>query len=139
MWAFRMSDAQTPKILVIEVDAELRANLLDLLDAEALVGFGASNGAQGFALAVEHGPDLILCDVTTRDLDDFGLCTRLRDCSDTAHIPLIFISAHAEQAALDRERGMCGGSAHLTKPFALADVLSMIATRLARTDDRPLP
>lgn len=124
--------SQPVRILVIEDDASLRANLLDLLEAEDFVGLAAANGEQGFELAVEHMPELILCDVTMRDLDGFGLCKRLRERTDTATIPLIFISARVEQHDIDR--GLCLGATYLTKPFGRVDVLNVIAAKLGRAD-----
>lgn len=119
------------RILVIEDDAPLRANLVDLLEAEDFIALKAGNGERGYELAVEHMPELILCDVTMRDLDGFGLCKRLRERTDTAGIPFIFISARAEQ--IDIDQGQCLGATYLTKPFGRQDVLNVIATKLGRT------
>jgi DNA-binding response OmpR family regulator len=119
------------RILVIEDDAPLRANLIDLLEAEDFIAIKAGTGERGFELAVEHLPELILCDVTMRDLDGFSVCRRLRERPDTASIPFIFLSARVEQ--IDIDRGLCLGATYLTKPFGRRDVLSAIAATLERT------
>lgn len=125
-----MGTNQTATILVIEDDASLRANLVDLLEAEDFIALSADNGERGFELAVEHLPSVVLCDVTMRDLDGFGLCKRLREHADTLAIPFVFISARAEQ--IDIDRGLCLGATYLTKPFGREDVLRVIAEKLGR-------
>ncbi|MFT3924081.1 MAG: sigma-54 dependent transcriptional regulator [Myxococcales bacterium] len=119
------------KILVIEDDAAIRENVLDLLEAEGLEGIGAKDGALGVELAFEHRPGLILCDVMMPGLDGYGVLERLGSQPETSSIPFIFLSARAERA--DVRRGMTlGADDYLTKPFTRLELLEAIRARLAR-------
>lgn len=122
------------KILVIEDEYSIRSNILDLLD---LVGFeviGAEDGLIGLALARQHQPDLILCDVMMPNLDGYGVLTALRQDSATAMIPFIFLTALASSS-----KGMeLGANDYLTKPCLPEQLLKAITNQLEnyKTSDR---
>ena len=80
------------KILVIEDEPAVRANILELLELEDFYGIGAENGLIGVLWALEHLPDLIICDVMMPELDGYGVLTTLRKEPLTALIPFIFLS-----------------------------------------------
>ena len=50
-------------ILVIEDEALVRENVVELLKAEGYSSLDARNGEEGTRLAREMLPDLILCDI----------------------------------------------------------------------------
>ena len=119
------------RILVIDDDDGIRANVLDLLEAEGFTGFGAADGNAGVALAMEQLPDLIVCDVTMQGLDGFEVFEILNLDPRTAVIPFVFLSARAERA--DIRRGMAlGADDYLTKPFTRVELLGTIRARLER-------
>ena len=119
------------KILVIEDDDGIRGNLLDLLEAEGFQGVGAANGESGVALAVQHLPALIICDIAMPGIDGYGVFELLSSRPATAVIPFIFLSARAERAEV--RRGMAlGADDYLTKPFNRTDLLDSIRVRIAR-------
>jgi DNA-binding NtrC family response regulator len=119
------------KILVIEDDAAVRSNVLDLLEAEGFAGIGASDGQKGVELAVQHLPDLVICDVAMPGIDGYEVFEILSAQPATAVIPFIFLSARAERA--DVRRGMAlGADDYLTKPFTRAELLDSIRVRLKR-------
>ncbi len=123
------------KILVIEDDAGIRANILDLFEAEGLEGIGASDGESGVTLAVQQLPDLIVCDIAMPGIDGYEVFEILSMQPATAVIPFIFLSARAERA--DIRRGMTlGADDYLTKPFTRAELLDSIHARLRRTRAR---
>lgn len=110
------------KILVIEDEATVRENILELLDAEGFDAIAAENGRIGLARAQQHLPDLILCDIRMPELDGYGVLTALRSESKTAEIPFIFLSAKA--AKTDLTVGMdLGANAYIIKPFTLMELL----------------
>ncbi len=61
------------KILVIEDNAEVRENLVELLELSNFQAFAAENGKVGVEVAMREKPDLILCDVMMPELDGFGV------------------------------------------------------------------
>ncbi|MGD1949831.1 MAG: response regulator transcription factor [Leptolyngbyaceae cyanobacterium] len=119
------------KILVIEDEVEIRANLLELLDLEGYSVTGADNGMTGLLGAMEQTPDLIICDVMMPKLDGYDVLRALRQEPKTAAVPFIFLTALANKG--DIRRGMVlGADDYLTKPFTRSDVLTAVETRLQR-------
>lgn len=119
------------KILVIEDEELLRANIVQILELEDFVTIEANNGFLGIKLAQEHLPDLILCDVMMPEVDGYGVLTALRQNPTTTNIPFIFTTAKASKA--DLRQGMnLGADDYLTKPITADELLSAISTRLER-------
>jgi len=117
------------KILVIEDEDAVRANILERLEAEDFSVIGAENGFVGVTWAREHRPDLIICDVMMPELDGYEVLTVLRSDPVTATIPFIFLTAKADKG--DLRQGMeLGADDYLTKPFTKAELLGAIAARI---------
>jgi two-component system alkaline phosphatase synthesis response regulator PhoP len=118
-------------ILVIEDEQAVRESIIDLLEAEGFHSIGGETGSVGVQLAHERHPDLILCDVQMPDLDGYSVLTHLRQSSDTASIPFIFLSARATK--VDVRQGMeLGADDYLTKPCTATELLGAISGRLAK-------
>ncbi|MBD2312317.1 response regulator [Desertifilum sp. FACHB-1129] len=121
------------KILVIEDEPTVRANLLKLLDIEGYQSLEASDGHTGIQLAEQHQPDLILCDIMMPELDGYAVLEALRQNPATAMIPFIFLTAKAERN--DWRQGMeKGADDYLTKPFTRSELLAAITMRLQRQE-----
>lgn len=119
------------KILVIEDEMEIRANLLELLALEGFDIIGADNGATGLVGALEHNPDLILCDVMMPELDGHDVLAALRQEPQTALTPFIFLTALADKT--DIRKGMSlGADDYITKPFVCSEVIDAINLRLEK-------
>ncbi|MEO1620805.1 MAG: response regulator [Cyanobacteria bacterium J06632_3] len=119
------------KVLVIEDETEIRANLLELLEFEGYNVIGASNGAIGLIGALEYRPDIILCDVMMPELDGHDVLAALRQEPETALTPFIFLTALADKG--DIRKGMTlGADDYITKPFTCAEVIGAISTRLEK-------
>ena len=121
------------KILLIDdhrtvlrlLEAILKLRGYDLLYAE--------NGQQGMALARQEQPDLILLDVMMPEIDGFKVCQYLKGQAETAHIPVVFLTARG--AADDQAAGRrAGAQGFLTKPFLAREVLDLIERVLARSE-----
>jgi CRP-like cAMP-binding protein len=120
------------KILVIEDNAEVRENLSEILELSGYIPILAEDGTIGVELAMQHRPDLILCDVMMPRLDGFGVLNILSKRHDTSDIPFIFLTAKAEKS--DFRRGMnLGADDYITKPFYKDELLAVIETRLRKT------
>lgn len=119
------------KILIIEDEPSVRANILELLEAEEFEAIVAENGAIGVQLALSHLPDLIISDVMMPELDGYGVVQALRQNPLTATIPFIFLTAKVDRTDL-REGMSLGADDYLTKPFRPKELLKAIATRLEK-------
>ncbi|ESA38773.1 response regulator receiver protein [Leptolyngbya sp. Heron Island J] len=119
------------KLLIIEDEVEIRANLLELLKLEGYSVVGADNGMTGLIGAMEHTPDLIICDVMMPKLDGYDVLRALRQEPKTMGIPFIFLTALTNKS--DIRRGMVlGADDYLTKPFTRSEVLSAVESRLQK-------
>ena len=119
----------TKKILVIEDEADLRANVSRFLRAEGFDVVAAANGAAGVETAIAQMPDLIVCDITMPEMDGFGVLFSLRENVSTSKIPFIFLTASTR--TYDRQWGVeLGANDYITKPFKLEELLAAIRKRL---------
>lgn len=76
----------------------------------------ATNGRDGLAVAERERPDVILLDVSMPEMDGYEVCRRLKADPVTASIPVVFLSARAQQMEIERGRSM-GAAGYLVKPF----------------------
>jgi len=119
------------KILIIEDEPAMRANLADVLELEGFQPVTAADGREGVAAARRERPDLILCDVLMPQLNGHGVLAALRDEPQTARIPFVFLTAKGERG--DVRAGMdLGADDYLIKPVPLDELLQAIRARLER-------
>ena len=124
------------RILVIEDDALTRNNIATILRMEGYLPTTAANGEAGIKAARQQRPDLILCDVSMPELDGHGVIAALREDTDTAHTPFIFLTARSEQS--DVRKGMnLGADDYLTKPVTVQNLVAAVEARLRREKQRP--
>jgi CheY-like chemotaxis protein len=119
------------KILVIDDQDIIRANLVEILEAEGFDVLNVEDGRSGVQLARQHLPDLIICDIMMPELDGYGVLTELRRDLATATIPFIFLTARADRS--DLRQGMnLGADDYVVKPFTRDELLQAVSTRLAK-------
>jgi CheY-like chemotaxis protein len=105
------------KVLVIDDEPDIRRIArLGLTKVGKMDVVEASNGTEGLARAKAERPDAILLDVMMPGLDGPSTLARLREDPDTAAVPVVFLTAKAIAAEVDRLRGL-GAAGVLTKPF----------------------
>lgn len=121
------------KILVIEDEELVRANIAELLDAEEHDVVTAENGFLGALWAQEHLPELIICDVMMPELNGYEVLETLSENPDTAMIPFIFLTAMADKAEI-RQGMTSGADDYLTKPFSRSELLEAVNTRLSKRE-----
>lgn len=119
------------KILVIEDDKTILANIIELLEEQDFKVLDADNGLIGLRLAQAHIPDLILCDVMMPEQDGYSVLTELRKDPLTAAIPFIFLTALADRPHT-RKAMELGADDYLIKPFTPAELNNAIAARLQK-------
>lgn len=76
----------------------------------------ASGGKEGLQKAAAEYPDLILLDVMMPEMDGYETCKLLKEEAGTRHIPVVFLSARAQQAEIQKGREL-GAMGYLVKPF----------------------
>jgi len=127
----------TARVLVVD-DLEPNVKLLEAkLRAEYFDVLSAFSGAEAVEKAQREQPDIILLDVMMPGMDGFEACRIIKGSPETAHIPIVMVTALDQQA--DRVAGLnAGADDFLTKPVEdLARVaLVRSLTRLkVMTDD----
>jgi two-component system, OmpR family, alkaline phosphatase synthesis response regulator PhoP len=85
-----------PKTILVVEDSPVQAlSLMALLEKEGLIVLCAPNGVAGLQMARENHPDLIVLDIEMPDIDGLRVCRTLRAARETAKIPVIFLTSHA--------------------------------------------
>jgi len=119
------------KILVIEDEFQIRDNIREVLELQGFSPLLAENGRIGLKMAQTLHPDLILCDIMMPEMDGYRVLQELRQQSQTAMIPFIFLTAKSDR--MEQRQGMeLGADDYLTKPFSTGELIRAIATRLER-------
>jgi CheY-like chemotaxis protein len=119
------------KVLVIEDEPDLRLVVRLSLRERGFTVLEAAGGADGLDLARTEQPDLVLLDVMMPGMDGQATFEALRADPATGTIPVVFLTAKAMPAELDRLRSL-GAAAVLVKPFdplALAGELEQVVKR----------
>ncbi|RMG16770.1 MAG: response regulator [Bacteroidetes bacterium] len=120
-------------ILLIEDHPEMRENTAEILELAGYDVVTAENGKVGVNKALEHLPDLIICDIMMPELDGYGTLRVLSRNPATAGIPFIFLTAKAEKS--DWRKGMqLGADDYLTKPFEDSELLDIVELRLKKSE-----
>jgi two-component system OmpR family response regulator len=105
------------RILHVEDEADIREVVEISLGIDPdVVTKSCGSGHEALALAVDWPPDIILLDVMMPVMDGPTTLARLRDNSQTASIPVIFMTARAQSRELDLFRSL-GAIGVIPKPF----------------------
>src|SRR5262249_7730056 len=120
--------ATSSRILLADDNSDMREYVERLLSAEYKVE-SVGDGQAALEAIRRDPPDLILSDVMMPKLDGYGLVKNLRADERTASIPVILLSARANEEA--HIQGMeSGADAYLIKPFSARELLAHVKARL---------
>ncbi|MEK0081868.1 phosphate regulon transcriptional regulator PhoB [Benzoatithermus flavus] len=120
-----------PVILIVEDEPPLQKLLAYNLEAAGFAVVQAYDGEEAMTLVEERAPDLVLLDWMLPQLSGLEICRRLRRRPDTAHLPIIMLTARGEEP--DRLRGLdTGADDFVTKPFSPAELIARIRAVLRR-------
>ena len=119
------------RILVIEDNKDILANILDYLDLKGYITDCAQDGLSGLHLANTKRFDLIVLDIMLPGIDGFQVCQRLRN-EAKCETPIIMLTA--KDALEDRLKGLnSGADDYLIKPFSLSELSARIEAILRRS------
>jgi PAS domain S-box-containing protein len=91
-------NARQPKLLLVDDQPINLQTLYQTFSADHQL-YMATNGEQSLNLAALHQPDLILLDLVMPEMDGYEVFRHLKENPATAHIPVIFITAHTGEAS----------------------------------------
>ena len=124
-------DLHAAKLLLVEDDPALSELLEYRFTNEGYHVRTTADGDEALLLASEDVPDLVILDWMIEGTSGIEVCRRLRRDKDTAHVPIIMLTAR--EAEDDRVRGLdTGADDYLTKPFSPRELLARVAAVMRR-------
>lgn len=118
------------KILVVDDEQSIRELLEFNLKKNGYETLTAADGLE--ALQNAEGTDLILLDLMLPEIDGIEVCRRLKTAAKTADIPIIMLTAKAEE--VDRIIGLeMGADDYVAKPFSMRELMARIKAVLRRS------
>ncbi|MET0231090.1 MAG: response regulator transcription factor [Rhodanobacteraceae bacterium] len=122
------------RILIIEDNRQLVANLFDYFEPRGHVLDAAPDGATGLHLATRRDHDVVVLDWALPRMDGPEVLRRLRQDAQSS-VPVIMLTARNELP--DKIAGFrAGADDYLTKPFELAELEVRIEALVARATGR---
>ncbi|WP_342071058.1 phosphate regulon transcriptional regulator PhoB [Yoonia algicola] len=122
---------QQPHVLIVEDEAAQREVLGYNLEAEGFRVSRAENGEEGLLCVAEDAPDVIVLDWMMPHLSGIEVCRRLKVNPDTRIIPIIMLSARAEE--VDKVRGLeTGADDYVVKPYSVSELMARVRSQLRR-------
>ncbi|MEA3081013.1 MAG: two-component system, OmpR family, phosphate regulon response regulator PhoB [Sphingomonadales bacterium] len=120
-----------PALLLVEDDRALSDLLIWHFDREGYDIVRTADGEEALLLAEERTPDLVILDWMIEGISGIEVCRRLRRRPNTAHVPIIMLTARGEES--DRIRGLeTGADDYVTKPFSPRELVARVGAVLRR-------
>ena len=120
-------------ILVAEDDNDVALLITQMLKNQGYRFHWAHNGRDAYEYIKENMPRLIITDIMMPEMDGLELIKAIRGNEDTAHLPIIVVSARTENN--DRLAGFdAGAEVYLGKPFIPDELLMMVRKLLEQRE-----
>jgi two-component system alkaline phosphatase synthesis response regulator PhoP len=132
-----MSAAHAKKILIVEDEKDILQLVKLYLEKEGYRTVAAMTGPEGLAQVKTEKPDLVVLDLMLPELDGLEVCKRLRSDPETAMLPIIMLTAKAEES--DTIVGLeLGADDYVTKPFSPKTLVARVKALVRRLERQPL-
>lgn len=116
-------------VLVVEDNLDNYELVRTILEIAGYDTFLAVNGRDGVDAARKQKPDLILMDMALPEMNGWDVTKRIRDDPQTAHIPMVALTAHSLPG--ERKRALDAGmDAYLSKPFDAYQFIQLVESTL---------
>jgi len=126
------------RIFVVEDDRDIADLIIHYAERAGWQAHGFVSGADALAAARQKPPDCIVLDVMLPGMDGLEVCRALRSDAATAAIPIIMLTARAEES--DRIVGLeLGADDYLAKPFSPGELVARIRALLRRAQRTTTP
>jgi two-component system phosphate regulon response regulator PhoB len=119
------------RLLLVEDDKTLAELLIWHFEREEFEVRRTGDGEEALIMAEEWVPDIVLLDWMIEGISGLEVCRRLRRRPATANLPIIMLTARAEEA--DRIRGLdTGADDYVSKPFSPRELIARVGAVLRR-------
>ncbi len=119
-------------ILIVDDEASIRDMVAMTLELNGYHCLQASSALDAHSIILEQHPDLVLLDWMMPGVSGVELARRLRRDAATCNIPIIMLTAKAEEA--DKVGGLDSGvDDYITKPFSIRELMARIKAVLRRS------
>lgn len=120
-----------PRVLLVEDEPAQREAVSYNLESEGFAVITADNGEDALLLVEEDAPDIIILDWMLPRLSGIEVCRQLKMRPQTRSIPIIMLSARAEE--VDRVRGLeTGADDYVIKPYSMVELIARAKAQLRR-------
>jgi DNA-binding response OmpR family regulator len=124
------------RVLLVDDEPAILKTVSKRLEVAGFEVLTSSDGKSALMKVRESMPDLIVLDVMLPGLGGYEVCKLLKENKQTAHIPIIMLSAKGQEE--DYWKGMSAGAdAYLTKPFEGQALQSLIGRLIEAISNKP--
>jgi signal transduction histidine kinase/ligand-binding sensor domain-containing protein/DNA-binding response OmpR family regulator len=124
--------SKKPVLLLVEDNEDFRFYLKDNLKADYRI-VEAKNGNEGWTMALETLPDLIVSDIMMAEMNGIELCRKIKADVRVSHTPVILLTArYAEEQKV--EGFDAGADDYITKPFNFEVLVSRIRNLISKRE-----
>src|SRR6266404_2571926 len=125
-------------VLIIDDDPQYRHIVSEILQENGWQVIEASEGDQGIALAKEHRPAVVLCDLLMPRCNGYHVCRALRGEPALRHLKIVIASGRDFDT--DRQAASAeGADEYLTKPINPRQLVVLMSRILAKADSLEKP
>jgi DNA-binding response OmpR family regulator len=118
-------------VVIAEDDADIRDLLVFKLMQDGFDVRAVGDGPAALDAVATECPDLVILDVMMPGMSGLDVCQRLRSEQATKNLPVILLTARAQEADVESGFGV-GADDYVTKPFSPRELLSRVHAVLAR-------
>jgi PAS domain S-box-containing protein len=134
MHGVEISNGREDNSVLIVNDAPDQLNLMQsLLHKAGYRVFTADDGSEGYSLAKELQPDLVISDVTMPHMNGLEFCQRLRQDSELQTVPILLVSALQKDTESVVAGLRAGADDYLEVPFDSTRLVAKVARLLERS------
>lgn len=124
------ASAETTRVLVVEDEPDIAAQIAHRLSAEGWQVEVAGDGASGIAAARSFRPDVVVLDVMLPGIDGLEVCRQIQAERET---PVLMLTARDDETDILIGLGV-GADDYLTKPFSMRELLARLKALLRRAE-----
>jgi two-component system phosphate regulon response regulator PhoB len=130
-----MAPVESPSVLVVDDEADLRNLLLFKLREAGFVAEAAASATEALSAAARLRPSVVILDLMLPDLPGTEVCKRLRADPMLGDLGILMLTAKGEET--DRVVGLeIGADDYVVKPFSVRELVARVRALSRRVSDR---